>query len=72
MPFQRLAVFANGDVSACCSIFFSKKLIIGNLYKMSLKEIWDSEEIQSIRRGLIKEDPVAICKECLGSVSSSL
>ena len=68
MPFRRLAVFANGDVAPCCS-FFSKKLIVGNINKVSLKEIWDSEKLHSIRNGLAGGNPVAVCRECLQTIA---
>ena len=67
MPFRRLSIFANGDVAPCCS-FFSKKLIVGNINNMSLKEIWDSEIVNGIRKNLIERKPMAVCEECLQSV----
>ena len=67
MPFRRLAVFANGDVAPCCS-FFSKKLIVGNVKNMSIKEIWDSENIKDVRKGLIERKPLPVCEECLRSI----
>ncbi|MBW1740199.1 MAG: SPASM domain-containing protein [Deltaproteobacteria bacterium] len=57
MPFRRPAIFANGDVAPCCS-FFSKKLIIGNIQKMTIQEIWDSPAMNRIRDGLISGRPV--------------
>lgn len=63
-PFQRLAIFANGDVSPCCS-FYSKKLIVGNVDSLSLKQIWDSEQVHRIRDGMLKKRPVFVCADCL-------
>lgn len=67
-PFRRLSLFANGDVSCCCT-FFSKKLIVGNINQMSLKEIWNSRGIKQIREGLMREDPVSLCRECFETIS---
>jgi len=67
-PFQRLAIFPNGDVSACCT-FFSKKLIVGNVKYTTLKEIWDSQAVRKIRGGLINCKPVEMCESCLQTIS---
>jgi radical SAM protein with 4Fe4S-binding SPASM domain len=65
MPFQRLSVYANGNVSACCTIFYSTKMNVGNLYGSSLKEIWDSKEMRELRRDLLAEDYPPVCRKCL-------
>jgi len=67
-PFQRLAIFPNGDVSACCT-FFSKRLIIGNANQQSLLEIWNSPAVDVIRKGLITGKPEKTCQECLETLS---
>ena len=67
MPFQRLAIFANGDVAPCCS-FFSKKLIVGNITQSSVKEIWDSKIMKGIRKGLENKGPSKVCGECLQTI----
>jgi radical SAM protein with 4Fe4S-binding SPASM domain len=65
-PFQRLAISANGNVSPCCT-FFSKKVIVGNANRTSIKEIWDSKTVKKIREKLIKQNPLPACRECLCS-----
>jgi radical SAM protein with 4Fe4S-binding SPASM domain len=67
-PFQRMAVFANGDVSPCCT-FFSKKLIVGNANNATLKEIWNSDDVKKVRDALVAKKPLAICAECLKKIS---
>lgn len=64
-PFCRMAIFANGDVAPCCN-FFSKKLIAGNINNMTLGEIWNSKAMQEIRKGLVGQNPLEVCKRCLG------
>jgi len=63
-PFQRMAIFANGDISPCCT-FFSKKLVIGNIAKETIREIWHSKAVNEIREGLRLKKPVSVCRECL-------
>lgn len=67
MPFQRLAIFANGDVAPCCT-FFSKKLVVGNINDMTIEEIWHSEAIEDARSGLIHGEPLPICRECIDNI----
>lgn len=55
----------NGDVMPCCMDVF-RKLKIGNLYKSSLEELWNSSSIQEIRQihlqGRYEEIP--LCSHC--------
>ncbi|MEK9709827.1 MAG: SPASM domain-containing protein, partial [Alphaproteobacteria bacterium] len=39
-PFSRLTVLFNGDVTPCC-VDWSHKLVVGNIKKHSLDEIWN-------------------------------
>ncbi len=71
MPFRRLAIFADGRVAPCCSLY-SNKLIVGNVNQNSLKEIWDSPEMETLRRELIDNRPRSICELCLSSVGTVL
>ncbi|MBF0472677.1 MAG: radical SAM protein [Nitrospirae bacterium] len=48
LPFNRLTVRGNGDVELCQGV------IVGNIYKNSLKECWSSKEAEYFR-GLIKD-----------------
>jgi len=70
-PFRRLSLFANGKVAPCCK-FFSKQVLVGDLAKNSLKEIWDGERIEKIRspfrrRAVSELNPV--CVRCLKSIN---
>jgi len=47
-------VFPNGDVSLC----YGKNIIIGNIVKKSLKEIWESKKTQK------KQDKYVTCTKC--------
>lgn len=63
-PFRRLSIISNGDVVPCCS-FFGRPLVVGNVYRNSLKEIWLSEKANYIRQNLL-ENKIAFCNACQG------
>ena len=69
MPFRRLAVFADGRVAPCCSLY-SNSVIIGNIHEKSLKEIWDDAPITELRQELIEGRPSSVCTTCLTSLGS--
>ena len=69
MPFRRLAIFADGRVAPCCSLY-SNNLIVGNIKTQSLEEIWNGKEINKLREELSEGRPRSICETCLKSVGS--
>ena len=70
-PFYSLGVLANGDVTPCCT-FYGTKLIIGNIHKQTLQEIWDGEKIKEFRKQIIFKEFNPICKKCLYSRDKNL
>ena len=62
---QRLAVFWNGDVTTCC-MDYNGRFELGNVKKMSMKDIWLSEKMNHLRRRHLqgKRDTVPICRHC--------
>lgn len=48
-PFTRLAIIEDGRVSPCCTDS-NLDLIVGDLTKQSLLEIWESKEMQNVRK----------------------
>jgi radical SAM protein with 4Fe4S-binding SPASM domain len=62
---NRMTVFWNGDVSMCCSDI-DGEYILGNLKKQSIKEIWNSEKLLSIKK--IHEEKqfqkIPLCAKC--------
>lgn len=55
----------NGDVYICCATI-SQKAIIGNLYKNTLKEIWEGEKMKEIRKAHLQKrfNDIEPCKNC--------
>ncbi len=64
VPWETLTVTWDGDVVPCC-YDYNKKLILGNLDRQSLSEIWNDEPMRRLRREIIDnrvENP--LCKGC--------
>jgi len=65
-PFKRLTLRGNGDVLPCCS-FYAVDLVVGNWKNGSLKEIWNNEKMQELRKMHKNGDYFKnnICKACI-------
>ena len=64
-PLTTFNIMSNGDVILCCDDF-SNKLILGNVNETSIKEIWNSNELLSIKK-LHKEGnfpELKVCSNC--------
>jgi len=63
-PYQRLFIFNNGNVAPCCSMF-GGNLIVGNIYKDSIYDIWNYGKAKSLRKNM-REGGYGgeICKKC--------
>jgi len=58
-----LGINANGDVAPCDGLLHSKKLILGNVRKKSLIEIWNHPLMKKLRN-IEPEDIEGICQKC--------
>lgn len=61
----KLSIDWNGDVTACCSDY-NGELVVGNIFKNSLKEIWDSRRLDKIRSILSdgRRNELILCRSC--------
>lgn len=66
-PFQRLLIRQDGKVHPCCS-FFGGEYIIGDIYKNSIREIWNGTNMAKIRLGVNSKDGFPICHRCRESM----
>ncbi|MFK5857311.1 MAG: radical SAM/SPASM domain-containing protein [Bacteroidota bacterium] len=63
--FYSLAINADGTVSACCPDW-DQKLVVGDIRKQTLKEIWNSSKINDLRRSHLEglRNKNSVCKDC--------
>jgi len=62
----KLSVNWNGDITACCADQ-NGELILGNIEEVSLKEAWNSEREESIRKKVARDTrhrELPFCKDC--------
>ncbi|MDP2653373.1 MAG: radical SAM protein [Candidatus Omnitrophota bacterium] len=52
----------NGDVNVCC---FMQRLTIGNAYKTSFKEVWQSKAYEQVRVSALAGNPFRNYHECI-------
>ena len=66
-PFQRATVRSNGDVLPCCNMRAAETLVMGNINRTPLADIWNSDNMKHLRMlhktGRYAEN--AICKACI-------
>lgn len=64
-PFYTTVVHASGDVSVC-GVDWDKKTVVGNIFKQSLKEIWNGEELHAFQRMHIerRKNENDACRNC--------
>jgi len=62
MPFTNFEVINNGDVYVCCGGFLPAP--IGNIFRHSYEEIWNSETAQKIRRSVLTGDFTYCSRSC--------
>ncbi len=74
-PWLQLGVYYNGDVSICCNAFstiIEKGLVIGNIYRDNIRDMWNGAELQKMRQ-LFKDYKnykcFAVCKVCIQKVN---
>ena len=70
-PFTRLSIIEDGRVSPCCNDY-NQELIIGDVSKQSLKEIWESNKLAQFRDVMKKGDfyKIHACANCEMAVNA--
>lgn len=63
--FDKLSINWDGTVSACCGDY-DKLFVVGDLEKQSLEDIWKGEQMEEIRRILLRHDhdKLSLCRFC--------
>ncbi len=62
---RQLAIYWDGTVVACCMDFLSQ-MVIGNVARESIKEIWNGKKMVDMRRIHAKgqSGSISLCKDC--------
>src|SRR2546423_15316491 len=65
-PWLYLQLFSHGGVKPCCKFkhFMTNDGAPMSVYKQSLAEIWNSDEMRNIRRAMIRAERVSGCVDC--------
>lgn len=62
--FREISVCYDGDVCGCC-MDYGHEYVVGNIHKINLKGIWNSEEFEALRIALYnKERGFSPCNRC--------
>jgi len=59
-----LGINANGDVAPCDGLFNEQEMIVGNIRKNSLEQIWKTSPLLKKLRKLNPSDLIGVCKKC--------
>lgn len=65
LPMSRMVITLSGNIVLCCEDYF-EQMVIGNVEKQSIWEIWDSPRLNRIRERLARGDRrcTTICRHC--------
>jgi radical SAM protein with 4Fe4S-binding SPASM domain len=65
LPFYQMNILFNGDVIICCHDW-ERTTLVGNIRDNSLRQIWNSERMNEIRRLVIAKryEQIGSCREC--------
>jgi radical SAM protein with 4Fe4S-binding SPASM domain len=69
LPFYQMSILFNGDAVICCNDW-NRMTVVGNVTRNSIREIWNSEKLNKIRRHILDKNYKAIesCKGCSAAV----
>jgi len=64
LPWEVMTVAWNGDVLPCC-YDYDARMVLGNMGKESLADIWNGDKLQSIRKEFIENKVMnPLCRKC--------
>lgn len=71
--FDKLSINWDGLVSACCADY-NNKMIVGDLNKNTLQEIWSSNKMNTYRKILAEKryDDIELCSHCYDAMNIQL
>ena len=65
IPYHKMYVLYNGDVVLCC-MDWRRSVVLGNLHKQTIREVWDSDGYRHTRRMLEegRSGEMKLCNTC--------
>ena len=63
-PFKQLVIDSDGDILPCCKMG-GKKLVLGNIETMTLKQAWQSNEIKDLQENHKTGKWPEVCRKCI-------
>ena len=60
--FYQMVLTANGDMTFCKNCRDTKSLIVGNIYKSSISEIWESPSLKKLETKINASNCNTFCK----------
>lgn len=68
-PWLLMYITANGNALPCCIAPFAASdytsILLGNVFDASLADVWNGEQYQALRNGVLSEDPAPLpCQHC--------
>jgi MoaA/NifB/PqqE/SkfB family radical SAM enzyme len=70
-PFTQLFLMPSGKITPCCYLAQDPLYFVGDIQHQSLKEIWNSNKMRTLRRELLSGKPV-ICKRQIKASNCNL
>jgi glycosyltransferase involved in cell wall biosynthesis/MoaA/NifB/PqqE/SkfB family radical SAM enzyme len=70
LPFYKMYILASGDAVLCC-MDWRRQVVIGNVGRQSIRDIWNGDAYRRIRRLHIegRDGEIGLCKSCSYTLS---
>lgn len=62
LPWVHMQLRQTGDVYPCCRV--TEKMSYGSTKENSIEQIWNSEEIKTVRKAMLSNEPQKFCNDC--------
>jgi len=63
-PWRGMYITWKGDVTPCCMVINPKTFVIGNVFKESIRKVWNSRQYKQLRFSMLKRKALPICRGC--------
>ena len=66
-PFYHLTLTADGKISPCCVLAGEGSRLL-DMQQVSLKDLWNDDALQLLRKRMIDQNPIERCRECSNNI----